>query len=378
MLKKFLHSIDYEGLVAIVTWFIVMCSALFLMWNSGDYSFTTLSITCLLFVVFIVCWQFGIRDKPFESDITTRVILMSVQYVAIVLIYFQVPFSYTAILVTIWSAQLPYYINIRWALLLSPLWSAPLWLIYGFYWDKSFVFLSAILFWTFNLFSLVMVNSILKEQRAKEQTEALNRELLATQALLSEATKQAERIRIARNIHDLLGHHLTALTINLQVASRISKGEARQKVDQCHGLAKLLLSDVREAVSQIRDRSNLQLRTALGALANNCPQLAITLDYEENLQIADVALADTIIRCVQECITNSLKHSSADTFKIKLSSGSNGVNLLMSDNGKQKGQFILGNGLTGMKERVQEFNGKVEYALDHTGFTTHIELPEPV
>lgn len=378
MFKKSLELIDVEGFVAIITWFIVAGSALFIMWNDGSFSTFSLAITFLLFVIFIVCWQVGIRDKPFKHDLVVRFALIIAQYIAIISIFFQVPFSYTAILVTIWSAQLPHYMSIRLALLLSPFWSAPLWLVYGLYWDKSYVFLSAILFWTFNLFSLVMMNATLKEQRARAETNELNRELLATQALLSEATKQAERVRIARNIHDLLGHHLTALTINLQVASRISEGKAREKIDQCHGLAKLLLSDVREAVSQIREHSNLQLEIALKALADNVPQLNIQLDYDDNLQITDVAIADTILRCVQECITNSLKHSSADTFSIKLSGAENSVKLQINDNGQQPGELTFGNGLTGMKERVQELNGTIEYALDKTGFAANIELPEPI
>lgn len=378
MFKKSFDLIDVEGLVAIITWFVVTSSALFLMWNDGSFSILSLLLTLMFFIVFIVCWQIGIRDRPFNHDLVVRFSLISAQYAAILLIFFQVPFLYTAILVTIWSAQLPHYMSLRSALLLSPLWSAPLWLVYGLYWDKSYVFLSAILFWTFNLFALVMMNAILKEQKARAETNELNRELMATQALLSEATKQAERVRIARNIHDLLGHHLTALTINLQVASRVSEGEAREKIDQCHGLAKLLLSDVREAVSQIREHSNLQLEIALQALADNVPQLKIQLDYDNDLQITDVAIAETILRCVQECITNSLKHSSADTFLIKLSGDENSVKLQINDNGKRPGKLTLGNGLTGMKERVQELNGTIEYVLDKAGFAANIELPEPI
>lgn len=376
--KKTLNLIDVEGLVAIITWFVVTGSALFLMWNTGSFSFVDILLAFLFFVVFIVCWQIGIRDKPFKHDLAVRFSLICAQYAAILLIFFSVPFLYTAILVTIWSAQLPHYMTFRLALLLSPIWSAPLWLVYGFYWDKSYVLLSAILFWTFNLFSLAMMNAIIKEQRARAETNELNRELMATQALLSEATKQAERVRIARNIHDLLGHHLTALTINLQVASRISEGQAREKIDQCHGLAKLLLSDVREAVSQIREHSNLQLEAALQALADNVPQLNIQLDYDDNLQITDVAIAETILRCVQECITNSLKHSRANKFRIKLSGDESSVKLEINDNGQQPGNLTLGNGLTGMKERVQELNGTIEYVLDKAGFAANIVLPEPV
>ena len=79
----------------------------------------------------------------------------------------------------------------------------------------------------FNMFALIMVNTATKEREAKERPNQLNRELLATQKLLRQASTQAERVRIVRNIHDLLGHHLSALSINLQVASRITQGEAK-------------------------------------------------------------------------------------------------------------------------------------------------------
>jgi signal transduction histidine kinase len=132
------------------------------------------------------------------------------------------------------------------------------------------MFISATLFLMFNLFALIMMNTAIKERRAREQANQLNRELLATHSLLRQASQQAERVRIARNIHDLLGHHLTALTINLQVASRIVEGEAKEKVEQCHSLSKVLLSDVREAVSEIRDKSNIYLKDALEILVEIC------------------------------------------------------------------------------------------------------------
>jgi replicative DNA helicase len=54
-------------------------------------------------------------------------------------------------------------------------------------------------------------------------------------------------------LHDLLGHHLTALSLNLEVAGHLAQGKAQEHVNQAHTLAKLLLSDVREAVSRLRD-----------------------------------------------------------------------------------------------------------------------------
>ena len=112
----------------------------------------------------------------------------------------------------------------------------------------------------FNLFAMIMSNTAIKESKAREEADALNRQLLSTQQLKKQALTQDERLRIARNIHDVLGHHLTALTINLQVASRkadlleSTESQAiKRQVEQSHSIAKLLLSDVREAISDIRE-----------------------------------------------------------------------------------------------------------------------------
>ncbi len=239
------------------------------------------------------------------------------------------------------------------------------------------MFISATLFLMFNLFALIMMNTAIKERRAREQANQLNRELLATQSLLRQASQQAERGRIARNIHDLLGHHLTALTINLQVASRIVEGEAKEKVELCHSLSKLLLSDVREAVSEIRDKSNIDLKDALEILIENVPGLQIEMNYANDLIINDVNLADTIVKCVQEALTNCLKHSKASQFEINLKQHQQSIELVMLDNGEQIQTFSTGNGLMGMQERVKLLSGTLSVENRPGGFHTTIEIPTP-
>lgn len=369
---------ELENATATITCLVVAGTALYLMITLGDYSLLSLLSTAGLFLYFVVSWNLSIRDMPFTRDLETRLVLMVSQYLAIVAIFFLVPFSYTAILLIIWSCQFPYYMSVKRALLLSPLYSAPIWLVYYLQWDRELVLFTAMLFWTFNVFALVMIHTTLKEQRAREAANAVNRELMATQALLSEATKQAERVRIARNIHDLLGHHLTALTINLQVASRTTEGDAKEKIDQCHDLARLLLSDVREAVSEIREKSNLELQTVLSELAKNVPELDIVLDYDAQVRVTDVNVADAIIRSVQESITNSLKHGNASRFSIQVREQNARLSVLMEDNGQQYKTFEPGNGLTGIAERVRALGGNVTFDFSQRGFVTRIDLPEPV
>ena len=168
MIKKFVASFTIETSIAVLTWALVSGSSLFFMWRNDNISLASTLLASVLFVVFIVCWQIAIRDEEFENDVMTRVILMVIQYAAIVMLFFQIPYAYIAILVTLWGSQLPYTISFKWALILSPLWSSPLGLIHTFYWEQSYMLLTSGLFWTFNLFDIRVVQKSLTKPVSQE------------------------------------------------------------------------------------------------------------------------------------------------------------------------------------------------------------------
>ncbi len=370
------HYLSVEGLSAILAWAVVSLSALWLMHAHGKFPQAYLLGGASAAAVFIVAFLCAIRETPYRNDQTVRLILMALQFIAIMIMAYFVPYTYIAILVTIWSAQVPYFVSFSTAILLSPLWSLPIWIMFVARWEIDLPWLSAALFWTFNIFSLVMVNSTIKEKRATEEALALNRELRTTQVLLNEATKQGERVRIARNIHDLLGHHLTALTINLQVAARMTEGETQQRIEQCHNLAKLLLSDVREAVSEIREKSSLALDEALQQMIQMIPELQVKLDLPTDLVLSDVHIAEVILRCIQESMTNSLKHGKATQFEIRLQQQNSKLRLELQDNGQGAQLVEEGNGLKGMRERITQLGGALQFQSNQSGFFTSVVLPE--
>jgi len=103
--------------------------------------------------------------------------------------------------------------------------------------DKTlFIFL----FVGFSLFSYIISLVARRQQNAKEELRKLNSELRATQVLLSDSSRINERLRISRELHDLLGHHLTALSMNLEVASHLAEGRAKEHVDRSQTLAQRL------------------------------------------------------------------------------------------------------------------------------------------
>lgn len=378
MLEKIKSLFSLDLFSAAGTWAIVAISACYFMLASARYDIGSVIAVACLHLCFIIFWLRSASEATKDSSQTFKIVLLSVQFVCVISLYFLVPYNYTAILITIWCTLLPTVMSVRNAMLTAPLWSSPLWLIYQFYWQQEHAFVSAALFFMFNIFALIMVDTATKERQAKEHANQLNRELIATQKLLSQASKQAERVRIARNIHDLLGHHLTALTINLQVASRITQGEAKEKIETCHGLAKLLLSDVREAVSEIREKSDVELKDALVALFDNLPRLKIHLQFDDNLNINEVETADTIIKCVQECLTNTLKHSTADILVLNIRKTEQGIAVNISDNGKPIKHFDMGNGLKGIAERLSLIGGHVNFKHDGKGFHTSISIPQEI
>jgi len=115
------------------------------------------------------------------------------------------------------------------------------------------------LFLGISLFAFMSSVVAMRQNTARVELRMVNSELRATQALLEENTRIAERVRIARELHDLVGHHLTALTLNLEVVTHLVDGKVLGHVQQAHSLAKLLLADVREVVSEMREGDKVNL-----------------------------------------------------------------------------------------------------------------------
>lgn len=375
-------TITLERFSAFVTWLIVGGFSLLMMVQSGRFSLHYLLMTALLYVAYFILWTFiSAGSEASERNLNTKkIIAMVTLYLVIVAIYFAVPITFVAIFMVIYSAITPYFMSVKRAAIISPILALPLFLVYDFYWHIEGAFMTAILFWTFNIFSLIMVNTSIREREARLEAEMTSRKLEATQSLLNEAVKQSERVRIARNIHDLLGHHLTALTINLQVASRKSDGDVKDSIDQCHQLAKLLLSDVREAVSDIREKSTLDIKASIKSMVDKLPLLQVELTIDEHIHIDDIQVADAILKTIQETITNTLKHAKGSHIQIHIqnehreNSNNNQICVCIKSDGKLPKEIKQGNGLRGIEERLFAINGTANFMIEDNCFTTYLNI----
>jgi len=224
----------------------------------------------------------------------------------------------------------------------------------------------------------VFVTSLVAKQQAqaRDDQRRLNAELRATRLLLAESARINERTRISRELHDLLGHHLTALSLNLEVAGHITEGRAQEHVRQAHTLAKLLLTDVREAVSQLREGDRIDLAAALRPLAEGVPSLAIHMDIPDALALNDPERAHVLLRCTQEIITNAVRHAEARNLWVSCRCEGERILVEARDDGRGAERVVAGNGLRGLRERLRQHGGDVAIETrPGAGFRLKLWLP---
>jgi signal transduction histidine kinase len=222
------------------------------------------------------------------------------------------------------------------------------------------------------------VTSLVARQQAdsREEQRRLNSELRATRTLLTESSRIGERMRISRELHDLVGHHLTALSLNLEVASHLVSGNAQEHVRQAQSVAKLLLSDVREVVSQLREDDAIDLTEALKTLVEGVPGLTIHLQLPPRFAVDDPRRAQVLLRCAQEIITNALRHANARNLWLSFERDGAELAIHARDDGRGSGELHQGNGLTGMRERLAQIGGRLDITTArNSGFALDAWLP---
>ncbi|TCP57106.1 signal transduction histidine kinase [Tamaricihabitans halophyticus] len=223
--------------------------------------------------------------------------------------------------------------------------------------------------------SVWAVYNELRANAASERLAVTNTELRAATALLAESSRSTERLRIARELHDVVGHQLTALALELEVAAHKSTPPASEHVQRARGLAKDLLTDVRTAVGELRERPP-DLREALASIAADLPRPKVHLSIAETVSPDEDRVA-TLIRCVQEIVTNTIRHSDARNLWIEIDGSAAGeLKLSARDDGQGAVLLRLGNGLTGLTERIEALHGTVGFDT-RSGFQLNAEVPAP-
>ena len=238
----------------------------------------------------------------------------------------------------------------------------------------------------------------------QERTEVLLRELETSNAEREEANKQLqkyaneveeltvdrERTRMAREIHDTLGHYLTILSIQLETISKLQERDPAQamvEVAEARRVAAQSMQEVRNAVAALRPASiaTLSLHEALTQLANEfcntSNEIKLTLDLETQLPPLSPDVQFALYRATQEVLTNIRKHAHATKVLLRLRYEAHEIELVVLDNGSgvienEPGHSGSGFGLIGLRERIELLGGHVTYGKEEPqGYRVTIRIP---
>jgi signal transduction histidine kinase len=226
--------------------------------------------------------------------------------------------------------------------------------------------------------AVLMADLLRRERQARLEVASTVRELVAARARLIEHSRESERLHIARELHDALGHQVSALSINLEVARqhlRQGSRPAREAVDRAQDLAHGTLREIRNVVTSLRDGDGVDLPASLRLLTQAIPSPAVHLQVPSRIEARDGGRDKVLLRCIQECVANAIRHARARNLWIDVERGPGGMVARVRDDGCGARPFREGNGLKGMRERLEEVEGRLELAPGPPGFEAVIRIP---
>ncbi|MFN3882596.1 MAG: sensor histidine kinase [Nitrincola lacisaponensis] len=239
----------------------------------------------------------------------------------------------------------------------------------------SLLAMAIVMFFFWQLFAFCLGFMAMSERRQRYRLAKAYAELMATRQLLEDSARSSERLRISRDMHDGLGHHLAALNLHLELAIR--KPESMMSsVYTARDIAKELYQEVRMTIERELLAVPINLSRSLQTLCSGIPEPHIELRYDPGCQVRDPALAHVIFRCVQEALSNTLRHANAHKVEISVEWKANDIYVCIVDDGCGATRIVPGNGLTGIRERVEEVGGSVEVeARPGAGCQVQLWLP---
>lgn len=208
------------------------------------------------------------------------------------------------------------------------------------------------------------------------ERERRNAELRLTQAEVRRLARVAERERIARDLHDVLGHTLSLIAVKSELAGRLidtDPGRARDELSGIEDSARSALSEVRAAISGFQEQTLEQaLEQAQLALRAADVELTIEMDEELDLPLSHQAMLSLVIR---EAVTNVLRHAEARVCRIRLFVEAGGeLRLEIADDGRGTIRPD-GSGVQGMRARVEALGGEFHVANDGGGGRLVARIP---
>jgi len=233
------------------------------------------------------------------------------------------------------------------------------------------------------IFIIAFTQLARREQLARQQLELANQQLTDYAAQVSQLATMRERNRLAREVHDSLGHYLTVINVQLEVVTKLiesNPGQALESAKRAKELASEGLSEVRRSVAALRPSplDDHPLPEALQGLISTAREAGLLATFEQSGQLRALTpeVETVIYRATQEALTNIRKHAHASSAHIRLAYAATTVQLSIRDNGVGRQHDEDSVGLAALRERAAALNGSV-IAENHPegGFQIEVTLP---
>jgi signal transduction histidine kinase len=190
--------------------------------------------------------------------------------------------------------------------------------------------------------------------------------------------KLTERTRIARDLHDTLGHEMTGLIMHLELTKKQfenDSNEAMLMLDDGITTARASLRKIRGIVDTLRDLKDEDYDSLELLIDSFKTKTGVNVELNINKTLESRPCSKVIYRIVQEALTNSVRHGKASKVIISIINGSNEIMFEVEDDGVGVDIINLGNGLNGMKERINECHGEIHFESNQ-GFRIYGVIPK--
>jgi two-component system, NarL family, sensor histidine kinase DesK len=202
----------------------------------------------------------------------------------------------------------------------------------------------------------------------------MNRKLRKANEEIEQLAKVAERERIARDLHDVLGHTLSVITLKSELAGKLIERDperAGKEIREVEEISRQALTDVRDAIRGYRAKG---LAAELAQAKSTLETAGLTVQCDAATTMTIPAMQESVLSlAVREAVTNVVRHSRASSCRMRLEQQNGSCRLQIQDDGRG-GSSMEGNGLRGMRERVEMLGGTLQRTTD-SGTTLTITLP---
>ncbi len=328
------------------------------------------------FTLFLCGFLFVNLSEKVDNRRQLAFVALTVQLAGFFTVFICAQSTDALVLLVIFAGQLPFFANRRQAIFTLLAINGIALLIFQLAWDRALSqsLIAVTLNLAFQSFALAVADIAVRESRARFSLEQANAELMSTRSLLEQTSRQSERLKLSRDLHDICGHQLTALLLNLEFLSQTVPAAQQEGVKETRAMAKDLLEQIRSVVRANKQSAQLDLNAAIDSLFSHLPHVETKFEERLAAPLQSSHHAEVLLRICQEAVSNALRHGSQKQITIALQQTQEQLRLTVCNpfNGRASSS---GSGLANMRERAAQLHGEVSVSTENQRWIVEAQLP---